>query len=97
MAVEDSAKPAPNTSAAAGELSNKEAMPAINAPVTTTCAAPSPNTIRRIDHSRSTESSSPIMNSRNTIPSSASARTPSRSAITTYSSQGKVSAKRATP
>ena len=59
------------------------ATSAIDAPVSTTCAPPSPNTRRRIAHRRSTESSRPIMNRRKTTPSSASARTPFKSVITT--------------
>ena len=37
-----------------------------------TCKAPMPNTQRRINRKRSHDSSSPIMNSRNTTPNSAS-------------------------
>ena len=82
IAVEDSANPKPSTTATGSVLSKYEAINAIAVPVKTTCAPPSPNTRWRIAHSRSTESSRPIMNKRNTTPSSARARTLSESAIT---------------
>ena len=82
IAVDDSAKAPPSTIATGSVLSNNEAIAAITAPVTTTCAPPSPNTSRRMAHNRSSDSSRPIMNNRNTTPSSASTRTPSRSPIT---------------
>ena len=48
MAVEDSARQAPMTTAAAGLLPANMAMPAITAVHSTTCSVPSPNTRRRM-------------------------------------------------
>ncbi len=49
------------------------AATAIRAPAPRVCSAPRPNTCTRIIRSRSQESSSPMLNSRNTTPSSAAA------------------------
>ena len=46
-----------------------------------TCAEPRPRTRRRIAQRRSNDSSRPIMNNRNTTPSSANAETPATSVI----------------
>ena len=79
IAVEDSASPAP-TATAAGPLSPiSSATVAIATEVTMTWAAPSPRARPRISRMRSKGSSSPTVNSRNTTPSSARARIPSRS------------------
>ena len=48
------------------------AMVAMTAPVTRTCIKPRPNTYLRIVNRRSSDSSNPIMNNRNTTPNSAS-------------------------
>jgi hypothetical protein len=82
MAVDDSDRHAPSTIDAAGELPNCHATAPITEAEITICKLPRPNTRRRICQSRSSDSSSPIMNSRKITPSSASACTPARSEIT---------------
>ena len=53
IAVEDSARPKPITTAVApGDAGQCRARPASTAAVTTTCAAPSPSTERRMTHKR---------------------------------------------
>jgi len=72
MAVEDSASAAPMATAACNGWPSRVAMVAMAAEQKATCRAPMPKTKRRISRSRSQLSSSPIMNSRNTTPNSAS-------------------------
>ena len=70
-AVDDSARPPPMITAVGSVNPTDQAMDAITTEVTTTCAVPTPNIWFRITLSRSTLSSRPIVNSRNTTPSSA--------------------------
>ena len=70
-AVEDSASAAPSMSAAAGAWPSSSAATPSARLEANSCNAPSPNTSRRSRVSRSNESSSPIMKSRNTTPNSA--------------------------
>ena len=70
-AVEERASAKPMTSAATGGIRSAIAMAPSTAAEPKTCSAPSPNTRRRMRASRSQDSSSPIMNSRNTTPNSA--------------------------
>ena len=71
IAVDDIASPAPSTAAPAHGTPAPCASAASTAPLTTTCAEPSPNTARRITQSRRGRSSSPIRNSSMTTPSDA--------------------------
>ena len=71
IAVEDKARHAPRMIDTVGGLPNRLAMPPITAVVRMICRLPSPNTRRRMVFRRSKDSSMPIMNSRNTTPSSA--------------------------
>ena len=71
IAVEDKARQAPRITDTVGGLPYRLAMPPITAAERIICRLPSPNTRRRIVFSRSKDSSMPIMNSRNTTPSSA--------------------------
>ena len=71
-AVEDSASPPPMIIAVFKLAPSAYATAAIAPPVIITCRVPRPNTLRPSVFSRETESSSPIMNNRNTTPSSAS-------------------------
>ncbi len=70
-AVDDSARAAPTVRAAGQGAPRANAAAAPSARQAATCVPPRPNTSRRISRSRSHDSSSPIMNSRNTTPSSA--------------------------
>ena len=72
IAVDDRARAAPMAAAGATSMPNSMASPVSTPRVTPTWAAPSPKTSRRMSRSRSQDSSSPIMNSRKTTPSSAS-------------------------
>ena len=74
-AVDDSAKLAPMSTDAAGELPHAYAIAPITSAVTDTCVAPRPSTSRRMLHRRSNDISRPITKSRNTIPNSATVRT----------------------
>ncbi len=56
-----------------GARPRARAAPARSAPAPRVCRAPRPNTCLRISLSRSQESSSPMLNNRNTTPSSAAA------------------------
>ena len=97
MAVEDRARAAP-MAAAAGRGSPKAiATPAITAVHSATCSPPMPKTSRRMRRSRSQLSSSPIMNSRKTTPSSASWAMSSGLPMVTTASQGMVSASAPSP
>ena len=58
-------------SATGGVLPARAAMPPITAVESAICEPPSPKIRRRIDFSRSYDSSMPIRNSRNTMPRSA--------------------------
>ena len=75
MAVDDKVRHAPRTIDADTELPNLKAITPMIVAVISTCRLPSPNTSRRMAHRRSNDSSSPIMNRRNMMPSSASAFT----------------------
>ena len=81
IAVEDSASPPPITTAAVMLAPASSARPAITTEVTMTCAAPSPKIRPRMTLMRSSGSSNPTVNKRNTTPSSASARVVSTSVI----------------
>ncbi len=70
IAVDDSARPNPTTTAAGQDSDRRWAMAQKAAPVITTCAAPSPSTERRITQSRCGRSSSPMRKSSMTTPSS---------------------------
>ena len=72
MAVDDSARQAPMISEASKGLPKAQAVAPMAAVVSATCSMPKPNTMRRMVHSRSNDSSRPMVNSRNTTPSSAS-------------------------
>ena len=72
MAVEDNAKHTPSNTAVGAAWPNRMATPPITAPVTKIWLLPSPKTMRRISRKRSSDSSSPIINSRAIMPNSAS-------------------------
>ena len=78
--VDDKARAAPITMAASSATPQATAMPAIAAPVTMICASPRPNIDGERTLIRSSGSSSPMVNSRNTTPNSAKERMVSMSA-----------------
>lgn len=81
IAVDDSARPAPSTTAdGSGSPSASAAAPMTKA-VSTNWAVPRPNTSLRKSLRRLKLRSRPIENSRNTTPNSASVRVPSMSLI----------------
>jgi hypothetical protein len=94
MGVEDKARQAPITSEASNGLPNAQAVAPMAKVVTATCSMPKPNTMRRMVHSRSNDSSRPMVNSRNTMPSSASWSTVSCEVMAMTPSHGQVSASR---
>ena len=71
--VDDKASAAPITMAASGGTPKATATPAITAPVTRICARPRPNSSGESTLIRSSGSSRPMLNSRNTTPNSARA------------------------
>ena len=80
-AVDDIARPRPRMIAAlAGAPSSDSATPQTTAE-SRNCKLPMPATKRRSDHSRSTDISMPIRNSRNMTPSSANGSTRARSSM----------------
>ena len=90
IAVDDRARAAPIARAAGQGWPRAWAAAAMTPRQTATCRPPRPNTIRRMRRRRSQDSSSPIMNSRKTTPSSASWATCSGSLIVKVASQGAV-------
>ena len=70
MAVEDKANPPPMTMAVNGRTPNSKAMPQIAMPVTRTWAAPRAKVRACMTRMRSNGNSRPMVNSRNTTPSS---------------------------
>ena len=95
MAVEDIARARPITAARMGGSPSSTLAPVSAAAQVATCSAPRPNTSRRISHSRSSDSSSPIMNSSSTTPRSAISWIAPGSPMVTRSSQGWVAGQRA--
>ena len=87
-AVEDIASANASQSALIGGRLATISAPPINAAVSSISAAPIPNTIFRIATRRRKLSSSPIENSKSTMPSSANGLIPSGSEIDTQSSAG---------
>lgn len=96
-AVDENDSARPMTSAGASGLPNAAATRPIAAALTSTCALPAANTQRRIAHSRSADSSRPIMNIRNITPISASTDTASRFGNTSQRSSGTSAAIRPSP
>ena len=96
-AVDDKDKTMPSTSEACQVLPKAMARAQMMAEDSTTCSAPAPNTHRRIAHRRSAESSSPIMNIRNSTPRSARADKPSPRGKVNFASQGQVSTHKPSP
>ena len=90
-AVEESARPKPMMTVVRRSMPNTQTTAMISPAVTITCAVPSPNTCRRMAHSRAGLSSTPITNSRKTTPNSAMWRMSSTSPISP-SPQGPMSA-----
>ncbi len=82
-AVDDSASARPSASAAFQLLPRPISTAPISKADPASCIAPSPNTWRRIAHSRANESSSPTENSSSTMPSSAKGSSRSGSDIVT--------------
>ncbi|MNZ71403.1 hypothetical protein D3C78_897640 [compost metagenome] len=72
MAVDDSARPPPISSAAGRARPARCSRPASGRVQTITCRLPRPNTTRRRASMRGRENSRPRLNSRNTTPNSAS-------------------------
>ncbi len=97
MAVDDSARAMPATSAVSRvwpSSRNRADRAAVQARI---WATPRPNTMRRMVFSRPHDSSSPIMNSRKATPSSASTAMSARSVMVSHSTQGATSANRPRP
>ncbi|MNP61504.1 hypothetical protein D3C76_1567000 [compost metagenome] len=70
-AVDDRARPRPSTiEVFSGCPKTYSANTPSSAPVSSTCARPTPNTALRITHKRRGDNSRPMMNSSNTTPSS---------------------------
>ena len=74
MVVEDCANTAPTTKAAAGDKPASHATVPTTAVVSATCPVPSDNTWSRSARICGSEKLSPIVNSRKTMPNSASTR-----------------------
>ncbi len=96
-AVEDRARAAPRIRAADGSAPATCASPARAAAQTASWIRPRPNTSRRMSRSRSHDSSSPIMNSRNTTPNSARSAISSGRATVIADSQGRRGARAPRP
>ena len=80
-AVDDIARPRPRMIAALVDAPSSDSAAPNATAENRNCTLPMPATKRRSDHSRSTDISMPIMNSRNMTPSSANGSARARSSM----------------
>ena len=97
IAVEESERALPSTTASDGLLDSASAAPAITALVSRTCNPPKPSTSRRMAESLENDSSRPIKNRRKTTPSSAMPATFCASVIVTQNRPGTTPASEPSP